>query len=216
MHLDFAMATDSRQIFNVPNQITMLRLVLSVVVFVLVPLELYIPALIVFAVAAGTDWVDGYYARKYDQVTQLGRILDPFCDKIIICGSYILLSVQMRDIQADSFGLSVQIAGWMAVVVVGRELLVTALRGFIEQHGGDFSAKFSGKLKMVFQCAAVIGSLAVLSNPTESSDQLRATTLLLIWLSVVSTIYTGIIYIQAAIKTIGDFKSSYDATAAND
>ena len=116
MHLDIAMATDSRQIFNVPNQITMLRLVLSVVVFVLVPLELYIPALIVFAVAAGTDWVDGYYARKYDQVTQLGRILDPFCDKIIICGSYILLSVQMRDIQADSFGLSVQIAGWMAVV----------------------------------------------------------------------------------------------------
>ena len=194
----------------------MLRLVLSIVVFVLVPLELYIPALIIFAVAAGTDWVDGYYARKYDQVTQLGRILDPFCDKIIICGSYILLSVQMRDIQAESLGLSVQIAGWMAVVVVGRELLVTALRGFIEQHGGDFSAKFSGKLKMVFQCAAVIGSLAVLSNPTESSDGLRVTTLILIWLSVVSTIYTGIIYIQAAIKTIGEFKSADDAPAANE
>ena len=143
------MATDTQQIFNVPNQITMLRLVLSIVVFVLVPIDLYIPALIIFAVAAGTDWVDGYYARKYDQVTQLGRILDPFCDKIIICGSYILLSVQMRDIQAESLGLSVQIAGWMAVVVVGRELLVTALRGFIEQHGGDFSAKFSGKLKMI-------------------------------------------------------------------
>ena len=210
------MATDPQQIFNVPNQITMLRLVLSIVVFVLVPLELYIPALIIFAVAAGTDWVDGYYARKYDQVTQLGRILDPFCDKIIICGSYILLSVQMRDIQAESLGLSVQIAGWMAVVVVGRELLVTALRGFIEQHGGDFSAKFSGKLKMVFQCAAVIGSLAVLSNPTESSDGLRVTTLILIWLSVVSTIYTGIIYIQAAIKTIGEFKSADDAPAANE
>ena len=210
------MATDTQQIFNVPNQITMLRLVLSIVVFVLIPLELYIPALIIFAVAAGTDWVDGYYARKYDQVTQLGRILDPFCDKIIICGSYILLSVQMRDIQAESLGLSVQIAGWMAVVVVGRELLVTALRGFIEQHGGDFSAKFSGKLKMVFQCAAVIGSLAVLSNPTESSDGLRVTTLILIWLSVVSTIYTGIIYIQAAIMTIGEFKSADDAPAAND
>jgi CDP-diacylglycerol--glycerol-3-phosphate 3-phosphatidyltransferase len=210
------MATDTQQIFNVPNQITMLRLVLSIVVFVLVPIELYIPALIIFAVAAGTDWVDGYYARKYDQVTQLGRILDPFCDKIIICGSYILLSVQMRDIQAESLGLSVQIAGWMAVVVVGRELLVTALRGFIEQHGGDFSAKFSGKLKMVFQCAAVIGSLAVLSNPTESSDGLRVTTLILIWLSVVSTIYTGIIYIQAAIKTIGEFKSADDAPAANE
>ena len=210
------MATNTQQIFNVPNQITMLRLVLSIVVFVLVPLELYMPALIVFVVAAGTDWIDGYYARKYDQVTQLGRILDPFCDKIIICGSYILLSVQMREIQAQCLGLTVQIAGWMAVVVVGRELLVTALRAFIEQHGGDFSAKFSGKLKMVFQCAAVIGSLAVLSNPMESSDQLRVTTLILIWLSVVSTIYTGIIYIQAAIKTIGEFKSANDAPAAND
>lgn len=210
------MVTDTKQIFNVPNQITMLRLVLSIVVFVLIPLELYMPALIVFAVAAGTDWVDGYYARKYDQVTQLGRILDPFCDKIIICGSYILLSVQMRDIQPESLGLPVQIAGWMAVVVVGRELLVTALRGFIEQHGGDFSAKFSGKLKMVFQCAAVIGSLAVLSNPTKSSDGLCLITLILIWLSVASTVHTGIIYIQAAIKTIGDFRSTDDATAAND
>ena len=122
----------------------------------------------------------------------------------------------MRDIQPESLGLPVQIAGWMAVVVVGRELLVTALRGFIEQHGGDFSAKFSGKLKMVFQCAAVIGSLAVLSNPTESSDGLCLITLILIWLSVASTVHTGIIYIQAAIKTIGDFRSTDDATAAND
>lgn len=210
------MAADNQQIFNVPNQITMLRLVLSIVVFILIPLELYVASLIVFAIAAGTDWIDGYYARKYDQVTQLGRILDPFCDKIIICGSYILLSVQMRDIEATSYGLTVQIAGWMAVVVVGRELLVTALRGFIEQHGGDFSAKFSGKLKMVFQCAAVIGSLAVLAEPTESSEGLRLATLILIWLSVVSTVHTGIIYIQAAIKTIGEFKSTDSPPAEHD
>ncbi|MFL2870904.1 MAG: CDP-alcohol phosphatidyltransferase family protein [Pirellulaceae bacterium] len=202
------MSIDRNEIFNVPNQITMLRLLLSIVVFVLIPLNLYMPALVVFAIAAGTDWVDGYYARKYDQVTQLGRILDPFCDKIIICGSYILLSVQMRDIDASISGMTVQIAGWMAVVVVGRELLVTALRGFIEQHGGDFSAKFSGKLKMVFQCAAVIGSLAVLINPVESSDVLRLVTLILIWLSVLSTVHTGIIYIVAAVKTIGKFKST--------
>ena len=202
------MSIDRNEIFNVPNQITMLRLLLSIVVFVLIPLNLYMPALVVFAIAAGTDWVDGYYARKYDQVTQLVRILDPFCDKIIICGSYILLSVQMRDIDASISGMTVQIAGWMAVVVVGRELLVTALRGFIEQHGGDFSAKFSGKLKMVFQCAAVIGSLAVLINPVESSDVLRLVTLILIWLSVLSTVQTGIIYIVAAVKTIGKFKST--------
>lgn len=201
------MSENKQQIFNVPNQITMLRLVLAIVVFVLIPLNYFTTALVVFAIAAGTDWIDGYYARKYDQVTQLGRILDPFCDKIIICGTYILLSVAMRDIETTVSGFAVQIAGWMSVVVVGRELLVTALRGFIEQHGGDFSANLPGKLKMVFQCAAVIGSLAVLANPAEVSDGVKTATLILIWLSVISTIHTGIIYIFAAMKTIREFKT---------
>ena len=140
------------QFFNVPNQLTTLRLVLSVVVFVLIPFKLYLPAMIVFIIAASTDWVDGYWARKYAQVTKLGRVFDPFVDKIIICGAFILLAAEPRS----------GIQAWMAVIVVGREMLVTTLRSFIEQSGGDFSAKMAGKLKMVFQCMAVVASLIVL------------------------------------------------------
>ena len=139
-------------LLNVPNILTTARLVLAVVVFVLIPLDCFWPAFVVFVVAASTDWVDGYWARRYGQVTQVGRIYDPFVDKIIVCGAFIFLAAE-----PDS-----GIAAWMAVVVVAREMLVTALRGFIEQHGGDFSAKMSGKLKMVFQCIAVGASLVAL------------------------------------------------------
>jgi len=128
-------------IWNVPNLFTALRFVLSVVVFVMIPWGFYSTALVVFVIAASTDWVDGYWARRFGQVTRLGRIFDPFVDKIIICGVFIFLASE------EGSG----IVAWMAVVVVARELLVTALRGFIEQRGGDFSAKMSGKLKMVFQ-----------------------------------------------------------------
>ena len=103
-----------------------------------------------FIIAAGTDWLDGYYARKYGQVTTLGRILDPFADKVIVCGTFIFLAADPDDGTTFPCGLR----AWMVVVIVGRELLVTALRSFIEDRGSDFSAKMSGKLKMVFQCIA--------------------------------------------------------------
>lgn len=198
----------SKQIWNVPNQLSMARLLLSFVVFGLIPFGeqhagFYWAALIIFVIAAGTDWLDGWYARKFNQVTQLGRILDPFCDKIIICGSFISLAVAM----AGKFPWYLSIAGWMAVVVVGRELLVTALRGLIEQSGGDFSANMAGKLKMVFQCVAVGACLVALamhdSGTTPVADLpgwLRMTMAVSVWLAVASTVYSGVIYIFAASK----------------
>lgn len=197
------MSTDSGsqltdQIFNVPNKISAARLVLSVVFFVLLPLEYYWAALIVFLVAAGTDWIDGWYARKHDLVTKLGRVLDPFCDKILICGGYILLAVEMD----SGFQWYAKIAGWMAVVVVGRELLVTVLRSMIEGAGGDFSAKMAGKLKMVFQCLAVCACLVGLALNTDSPDSIQAwlhwTIIISVWVSVISTIYSGLLYVKAA------------------
>ena len=77
--------------FNLPNQLTSLRLILSVVLFGLISAEHYIPAFVLFLVAVGTDWLDGYYARKFNQITTLGRILDPFADKVIVCGTFIFL-----------------------------------------------------------------------------------------------------------------------------
>lgn len=177
--------------FNLPNQITLLRLILSVVVFVLLPLGHYFAALVVFVLAAGTDWIDGYIARKYDLVTQLGRVLDPFVDKFLICGTYIYLAV---DYPASG------IAAWMAVIVVARELLVTVIRSFLEAEGVDFSAKMAGKLKMVFQCAAVVASLLALSWTTTIPLWLTYTVTALAWLSVVSTVYSGAGYVFQAIR----------------
>ena len=163
-------------------------------------MQLYWAALVIFLIAAGTDWIDGWYARKYDQVTQLGRILDPFCDKILICGVYILLAVEMD----QHFPWYAKIAGWMAVVVVGRELLVTVIRSLIEGSGGDFSAKMAGKLKMVFQCVAACSALVALALLTADSggESLPAwlwwTMIISIWVSVGSTLHSGYLYVVAA------------------
>jgi CDP-diacylglycerol--glycerol-3-phosphate 3-phosphatidyltransferase len=183
------------QVFNVPNQITAMRLVLSIVLFVLLPLEYYLVGLVVFVVAAATDWVDGYYARKYGQVTTLGRILDPFVDKIIICGSFIYLAA----VGPGAMGPGSGIAAWMAVVVVGRELLVTALRTFLEGEGANFSATMSGKLKMVCQCTAVGTSLfsltyGLLPRPEWLTWLLSVS----VWLAVGLTIYSGLEYVRRA------------------
>ena len=192
----------SDPIFNVPNKISAARLLLSFVFFALVPLQLYWTALVVFVIAAGTDWVDGWYARKYDMVTKLGRVLDPFCDKILICGAYILLAVEMD----RGFDWLAKIAGWMAVVVVGRELLVTVLRSMIEGAGGDFSAKMAGKLKMWFQCIAVGACLVGLASAASSADPIPAwlywTIAISVWISIISTVHSGLLYVSAAAKYI--------------
>lgn len=192
-------STSNSNFLNVPNKISAARLLLSCVLFVLIPLHYYWLALILFVVAAGTDWIDGWYARKFNQVTQLGRILDPFCDKILICGAYILLAVEMNDL----FPWFAQITGWMAVVVVGRELLVTVLRSLIEGAGGDFSAKMAGKLKMVFQCVAVGSCLVALAIKAGSASVvlpiwLEWSVIGSVWLSVVSTLHSGYLYLWGA------------------
>jgi CDP-diacylglycerol---glycerol-3-phosphate 3-phosphatidyltransferase len=193
-------SSSSNTIVNVPNVLTTLRFVLSIIVFILIPLEHYLPAMIIFVIAASTDWIDGWWARKYGQVTKLGRIFDPFVDKIIICGTFIYLAAEWP---------ASGIAPWMAVVVVGREMLVTAIRGFIEQQGGDFSAQTAGKLKMVFQCAAVAASLMTLwefqqkeSEISFPSPFLNWALVISVWVALISTVYSGLEYILAAARLL--------------
>lgn len=190
-------AKDSNVIWNVPNQITALRLILSVVMFCLIPFGLYWASFVLFVLAAGTDWLDGWYARRYNQVTVLGRILDPFADKIIICGTFIFLVAEPA-LTSHWYGLQ----PWMAVVIVGREMLVTVLRSVIEQKGGDFSAKMAGKLKMVFQCLAAAAALALLACGPNAPAWLPTTFLISLWLAVLSTIHSGIGYVFAAIRMV--------------
>lgn len=183
----------STRVWNVPNQITAARLILSIVVFVLIGLEQYFGAMICFIVAASTDWIDGYWARKYNQVTQLGRIFDPFVDKIIVCGTFIFLAAE--------YDRGSGIAPWMAVVVMAREMLVTVLRSVIEGAGGDFSANQAGKWKMLFQCVAIVASLlALVYGSDHQQDWLQWTLVGSVWLAVLSTVYSGVIYIFAAAR----------------
>jgi len=182
---------------NLPNQLTFLRLILAVVMFCLIAQEHYLASFVLFVIAAGTDWLDGYFARKYDQVTTLGRILDPFADKVIVCGTFIFLVAVP---QMDELRLGLR--PWMVVVVVGRELLVTALRSFLEDQGADFSAKISGKLKMVLQCVAAGACLFYLDYPkpavSNAPDWVRWTMIASVWAAVVLTIYSGLVYMAVA------------------
>lgn len=197
---DSSKQLSSKSVFNIPNQLTSIRLILAIIMFVLIALECYLASMILFIIAAATDWLDGYWARKFGQVTVLGRILDPFADKVIICGSFVFL-VAVPEMAATAWALR----PWMVVVVIAREMLVTMLRGIIEQSGGDFSAKWSGKWKMVLQCVAVGTSLFYLScaePSTHAPDWVRWLMILSIWAAVVLTIYSGLIYIVAAIRIL--------------
>ncbi|MCG8649500.1 MAG: CDP-diacylglycerol--glycerol-3-phosphate 3-phosphatidyltransferase, partial [Pirellulales bacterium] len=187
------MSTQPVSVYNVPNALTTARFGLAIAVMALIPYGCYLTALVVFLIAASTDWMDGYWARKYGQVTKLGRIFDPFVDKIIICGTFIAL------VAVDDSG----VAAWMATVVVGRELLVTSLRGMIEGAGGDFSASQLGKWKMVLQCAAVVSVLLCLINQP-AATWLLWTSQVLLWGTILLTVYSGYDY---AVQTLSYIRS---------
>ncbi len=144
-----------RNSVNLPNLITLSRLGFALILFLLIYIEgFWITATVVFVIAAATDALDGFVARRYGLVTTLGRILDPFVDKIIVCGVFVFLLERKLDSGINS---------WMVLIVIAREMFVTSLRGFLERQGQDFSATWSGKLKMILQCAALTVSLLSLS-----------------------------------------------------
>jgi CDP-diacylglycerol--glycerol-3-phosphate 3-phosphatidyltransferase len=180
-------------LLNLPNQLTAARLVLAVVFFVLVAFEVPLVALGVFIVAAVTDAVDGYLARRYGQVTSLGRVLDPLVDKVIVLGAFIFL----LPLQPGS-GLT----AWMVTVIVARELLVTGLRAVLERRGVDFSATWSGKLKMVVQCMAIGWILLYLGVFDQSPQAYWAGWVrdVLIWLAVAVTVWSGLVYLGRVVR----------------
>jgi CDP-diacylglycerol--glycerol-3-phosphate 3-phosphatidyltransferase len=136
----------------------------------------------------------------------LGRILDPFADKVIVCGTFIFLT-SIPLMAKVPFGLK----PWMVVVIVGRELLVTALRSFIEDRGSDFSAKMSGKLKMVLQCIAagtclfyLYGNAQGQAEPNYPSYWVWWILITFVWSSVALTVYSGLVYVRIAVRLLKD------------
>lgn len=183
------------RVWTVPNLLSAARLALAIVLFVAIEQGWQQAALALFLIAASTDWVDGWWARRFHQVSRLGRIFDPLVDKVIICGAYVLLAAAAET----------AIAPWMAVVVVVRELVVTAVRAEMERAGRDFSAAFSGKLKMVLQCAAVALELAARAWPEwqpaailPAVGSLRQLAIVVSWAAVIATVWSGLEYLVAA------------------
>lgn len=143
----------SRQIWNLPNSLTLLRIFL-VPFLVVVLLTKFsgreYAGLAIFLVAAITDFFDGYFARKYNQMTRLGALLDPIADKLLMSAAFVSL-VELQYAKA-----------WMVVVIIGREFAVTGLRAIAAQHGVTISASPLGKGKMVSQVIAI--SLLILGH----------------------------------------------------
>lgn len=188
--------------WNVPNALSAIRLVLAILVCGMIELGWMWTALVLFVIAASTDWIDGWWARRYQQVTKLGRILDPFVDKVIIGGAMIaLVGVEDSPVRA-----------WMATLVVARELLVTSLRGMVEGQGGDFSAKQLGKWKMVLQCAAIVSALVELGL-AEPPAALRWGTRILLFAAILLTVISAIEYVLLVLRPSAA-KSSSDESVA--
>ncbi len=189
---------------NLPNRITLARLGLAIIFFALLaqysqrspqPRMLDI-AVVIFVVAASTDILDGYVARKRGLVTSLGRVLDPFVDKVLVCGAFILFAGPGF---VDTDGRNVtEVQAWMVVVIVGRELLVTGLRGFSESAGQSFGASLHGKMKMWVQSIAAPAILLIVAHEDAWASPLWAAwaKTFLVWLTVVVTALSTIQYLM--------------------
>jgi len=188
------MTSERRQrVWNLPNQLTASRFGLALVLFALIAVESWLWCLIVFVVAAFTDWLDGYLARKQNLTSTLGRILDPLVDKVLMGGAYICLlpiGTQQRWLWP-----------WMVTVVVARELVITGLRSWMESHGARFGADWMGKLKMVLQCAALIAVFVAFLVPADAggwTEFFHGARDVLIWAMVIVTLISGVQYVWKA------------------
>ncbi|MEE9514963.1 MAG: CDP-diacylglycerol--glycerol-3-phosphate 3-phosphatidyltransferase [Candidatus Brocadiales bacterium] len=174
--------------YYLPNQLTVLRLVMGIVFFFILALGLYDLALAVFVIATITDFLDGYLARKRGLISNFGRIADPLVDKIIICGGFIVLVANDQPV----------IGVWVAVVIVLRELLIGILRGYVEFFRGiRFPGSTAGKWKMAGQCVALCSVMLYASHFT-GVWWARMWVDLTVWFAVSITIYSGLLYLYGA------------------
>lgn len=183
-----------------PNLVTFSRIILVIVFLVLYAkagawgldnVTMRWAAAIIFIVAACTDKLDGWMARKYNQVTEMGKLMDPIADKLLTCGAMIVCS---------AFG---ELAWWVTILFLIREIGITVMRFFVmERPGGKvIAAAWPGKLKTVFECVG----LAMLLLPMWSLGSGQSTpfwmtayyflTYAIIYVALVLCLYSGVIYL---------------------
>ncbi|MFO0960470.1 MAG: CDP-diacylglycerol--glycerol-3-phosphate 3-phosphatidyltransferase [Isosphaeraceae bacterium] len=175
------------RLWNVPNTLTISRLGMGVLMLAALTYDRYVLALVLFLLASITDALDGYFARLLNQATAFGRQLDPLVDKVLIAGVLVYL------VAIPNSGL----APWMAAVIIARELLIQWLRSLLEGQGEAFGAKWSGKLKTVLQCSAIVASLLTLAS-TPTPGWMTIARDMIVWSAIGLTLYSGIAYVLSA------------------
>ncbi len=197
---------------NTANGLTGLRVVLALLLFGLLAylngvapndelhnqpelVRLGTVALAVYLIALGTDVLDGLMARAAQNETSLGRYADPLADKILICGSLIML------LGLPSEPVNEVLREWMVVVVVAREFAVQGIRGGMEKRGFEYPALAWGKMKMVIQSITVMG-LLIYGLYAPGARQIYIVTTALVWLMVISTILSGLVYLYHTVRLL--------------
>jgi CDP-diacylglycerol--glycerol-3-phosphate 3-phosphatidyltransferase len=162
---------------NLPNGLTVVRIMLVPVLVVALLGNTPagdILAAVVFSLASLTDFVDGYLARSRDSITTFGKLMDPLADKLLIIAALISLVSLHR------------LAGWVAMVIIARELAVTVLRLGASQAGVVLAASMFGKVKTCLQIAAILAVIAVRGQPVWVET--------LLYVTVAVTVISGLDY----------------------
>lgn len=179
---------------NLPNKITISRIFLIplFIIVLSVPFDwghwqmndqtypvTHLVAAMIFIIAATTDWLDGYFARKYHLITNMGKFLDPLADKLLVSAAFILL------VELDL------IAAWIVILIISREFAVTGLRLVAAGEGIVLAASNMGKLKTTSQLIAI--SLLLLHNFPFAYINIPIATLF-VYLALILTVWSGIDY----------------------
>ena len=165
-----------------PNSLTLYRVAAVPLLIVLLLWNNRVCALLsalVFSAAAITDYFDGYVARRYGLVSNLGKILDPLADKLLVSSAFIMLIPYDR------------VPAWVVCVIIGRELAVTGLRNIISEQGADVSASLLGKYKTGFQIAAII---PLLIHFKFFGIDFHVVGYVLLWIALFITVWSGVDY----------------------
>ncbi|QWV91822.1 CDP-diacylglycerol--glycerol-3-phosphate 3-phosphatidyltransferase [Geomonas oryzisoli] len=194
------MPSTQAQIMNLPNILTMLRIAAIPLLCVLLLSPDREPgfwAAALFAAASVTDWLDGYLARKMGIVTVFGKFLDPIADKLIVMAALIMILPFDR------------VPAWMVLVILGREMIITGLRGIASTEGIVIAASNLGKFKTIFQLVAIIGLLLHydyhwffgIDHPLLIVN-MHNVGMFYLWIATVITIWSGVDYLNKFVRVI--------------
>ena len=218
---------------SLPNLLTIARLVLAFIFFLILgwyrfpsgPDWALWVAIILFIVAASTDYLDGYLARRWHVESRFGRIMDPFCDKVLILGAFIYLAgprfvdpIAVKEPQEFAFHIlkGNMVSGiypWMVALILARELLVTGIRGELEAKGLKFGANIWGKAKMLLQAIVIPIVLLIIWLISRTDDAGTRTALaltrnVLVYITVLVSVWSGVPYITGAMKQMREMKGA--------